>query len=86
MYKSYQLVVTFLLVLIEKLNQKSNFQPWLAWTRSYKSRIGPKQGENIVFKSREWYYIVSMYKYYQLNLFLVLIWKLSTPIGLNKAL
>jgi len=53
MYKSYQLVVTFLLVLIEKFNQKSNFQSWLVWTKPYKSRIGPKQKENIIFKSRE---------------------------------
>jgi len=29
----------------------------------------------MVFKSREWYYIVSMYKYYQLSLFLFLIRK-----------
>jgi len=41
----------------------------------YKSRIGPKGGENEVLKSREWYYIVSMHKYYQLTLFLILIRK-----------
>jgi len=51
----------------------SNFHPRLAWTRPYKSQIGNKQGENVIFKSQEWYYIVSMYKYYQLNLFLLLI-------------
>jgi len=39
---------------------------------TYKSRVRPKQGENVIFKSREWYYIVSMYKYYYLTLFLVL--------------
>jgi len=33
--------------------------------------------ENMIFKSREWYYIVSMHKYYQLNLFLVLIESLT---------
>jgi len=36
-----------------KFDQKSNFQLRLAWTRPYKSRIWPKQGENVVFKSRE---------------------------------
>jgi len=29
----------------------------------------------VIFKSEEWYYIVSMYKYYQVTLFLVLIQK-----------
>jgi len=51
-YKYYQL--TLLLVLIE------NFQPRLARTKPYKSRVGPKLGENVLFKSREWYYIVSI--------------------------
>ena len=55
-YKYYQL--TLLLVLIGKF--ESNFQPRLARTRPYKSRIGPKLGENVLFKSREWYYIVSI--------------------------
>jgi len=32
---------------------KSNFQYWLAWIRPYKSRIGSKQGENMIFKSLE---------------------------------
>ena len=50
----------------------SNFHPHLAWTRPYKSQIGNKQGENVIFKSQEWYYIVSMHKYYQLSLFLIL--------------
>jgi len=31
----------------------------------------------MVIKGREWYYIVSMYKYYQLALFLVLIGKFN---------
>ena len=53
MYKYYQL--TFFLVLIEKIDQKSNFQPQLVWTRPYKSQIGSKQGENMVFESRESY-------------------------------
>jgi len=34
-------------------------------------------GGNMILKSREWYYIVSMYKYYQLSLFLVLIRKFT---------
>ena len=29
----------------------------------------------MILKSRELYYLVSMYKYYQFTLFLVLIWK-----------
>jgi len=52
-YKYYQL--TFFLVLIEKIDQKSNFQPQLVWTRPYKSQIGSKRGENAIFKSREFY-------------------------------
>ena len=59
----------------KSLDQKSNFQPRLVWTRPYKSWIWPKRGENIAFKSRDWYYIVSMYKCYQLTLFQVLIRK-----------
>jgi len=55
--------------------QKSNFHPHLARSRQYKSRIGPKHGENDIFKSREKYYIVFMYEYYKLNLFVFLIWK-----------
>jgi len=38
MYKYYQL--TLFLVLIGKFDQKLNFQPRLAWIRSYKSRMG----------------------------------------------
>ena len=53
MYKYYQL--TFFLILIEKIDQKSNFQPQLVWTRPYKSQIGSKLGENMVFGSRESY-------------------------------
>ena len=56
MYKYYQLIL--LLVLIGKF--ESNFQPPLVRTRPYKSQIGPKLGENVLFKSREWYYIVSI--------------------------
>ena len=69
MYKNYQL--TFFLVLIGKFDQKSNFQPLLAWISPYKSWWA-KQGENEIFKSDKGYYIVSMYKYCQLTLFLVL--------------
>jgi len=43
--------------------------------------IGPPEAlkENVVirtvrgYQDREWYYIISMYKYYQLTLFLILI-------------
>jgi len=35
MYNYIQL--TLFLVLIEKFDQKSNFRPWLAWIRPYKS-------------------------------------------------
>jgi len=34
-----------------------------------------KMGEKYIFKNRDWYYIVSMYKYFQLTLFQVLIGK-----------
>jgi len=51
--------------------------PWLAWAKPYKSQIRPKQGENIVVNSHELYYIVSMYKYYQLALLLILIEKFN---------
>ena len=57
------------------LTNSQAFNPDLARTGHYKRQIGPKWGENVIFKHREWYYIVSMYKYYQLTLFLVLIWK-----------
>jgi len=32
-------------------------------------------GKNMIFKSREWYYIIFVYKCYQLNLFQILIGK-----------
>jgi len=35
----------------------------------------------VVIKGREWYYIVSMYKYYQLTLFLVLIGKFDQKLN-----
>ena len=72
MYKYYQ--VTIFLNLIRNFDQKSNFQPRLVWTRPYKSRIGPKRGENLVFK---WYYIVSIYNLWLFNLFLILIGKFN---------
>jgi len=50
-------------VLIGKFDQVSNFQPRLARTRSYKSRIGTKREKNIVFKGCEWYYIVYINNY-----------------------
>jgi len=53
--------------------QSSNFQPRLAWSRLYKSQVG----KNMILKSRETYYIFSMYKYYQFTLFLVLIQKFN---------
>ena len=34
--------------------------------------MGPNRQKNMALKSREWYYIVSMYKYNQLALFVVL--------------
>ena len=72
MYKYYQL--NLFLVLTGKFDQKSNFHPRIAWSRPYKSQIVPKQGENFILKSREWYYIISMYKY-KLTFFLSLIGK-----------
>jgi len=73
LYNYYKL--SLFSVLIAKLDQESNFQPCLAWTWSYKSRIGTKREENIVFKGCEWYYIVYMYNYDKLTLILVLIVK-----------
>jgi len=35
----------------------------------------------MIFKSREWYYIVFIYKYYQLNLFVVLTGKFGQKIN-----
>jgi len=86
MYSYFQL--TLFLVLIEKFDQNLNIHPSLARAKLYKSRIRPKQGENMVVNRNELYYIVSMYKYYQLTLVLVLIEsltkvKLSAPIGQN---
>ena len=51
---------------------KLSSQNSLKWP--YKSQIGPKQGENFIPKSREWYYIISMYKY-KFTFFLSLIGK-----------
>jgi len=51
--------------LISSANWESQiFCPELAWTEPYMSRIGPKWGENAIFRSREWYNIISMYNYY----------------------
>ena len=69
------LTIKFISSLNWKLDQKSNFQSRLALIRHCKSRLGNKHGENMVFKSRELYYTVSMYNYYHLTLFLVLIGK-----------
>jgi len=33
----------------------------IVWTRRCKNRIRPKWEENMVFKSWQWYYIVSVY-------------------------
>ena len=62
---------------MESLIKKSSFHPWLAWIMPYKSPIGPKLGENIVIKIRLWYYTLSIYKYYQLTFFLILIEKID---------
>jgi len=70
MNKYCQLIL--FLVVIENSNQKLKFQPWLAYTRPFKSQTGPKWGENMIFNGWERYYIVSMNKYYKLPLFLFL--------------
>ena len=63
------------LVLIVKFDQKSNFHPdWLE-VGYIRAKYGPNGEKNMVLKSQEWYYIVSMYKYYQLILFRVFIKK-----------
>jgi len=80
------------LVLIVKFDQKPNFWPWLTWVKPHTSPLGPKQGENVVLKSRELYYTDFMYKYFQLTLVVVLIMKFdqkvnhSSPIGLKSAI
>ena len=58
MYKYYQL--TLILILIGKFDQSQKFQPQLARTRPYKSRIAPNLRENMLFQSQEWYYIISI--------------------------
>ena len=55
---------------------KSNFQRLLVWIKPHKCRIGPKWGENVIFKNLKWHNIVSKY-YYKLTLFLVLIGKFN---------
>jgi len=44
------LLINLFLVLIGKFDQNPYFQPQLAKTRPYKSWIGPKEGEKVVFK------------------------------------
>ena len=57
MYKHFEL--TLYLIQIRKFDQKSNFQPRFGQNLAlYKSRIGPKLGENVIFKSQEQYCIV----------------------------
>jgi len=43
-------------------------------------------GEKFIFMNCGWYYIVSMYKYYQLTLFLVLIGKYDQKSNLQPRL
>jgi len=68
-YKYFQLIL--FLVFIGKFDQKSNFQP--NWSK--RGLIRAEYSLNVVFKSRDRDYIVSMYNYYHLTLFLVLIKK-----------
>ena len=49
MHKYYQLIL--LLVLIGKFDQSQTFSPDWPELGPYKSRIGPKLGENMLFKS-----------------------------------
>jgi len=58
MHKYYQL--TLFLVLIGKFDKSQTFG--LEWPKPGLSRA--QIGKNMVFKSREWYDIVSIYKYY----------------------
>jgi len=73
MYKYYQL--NLFLVLIGKYDPNPYFPALLAYTRSYWSRIRNKHRKDMVLKSWELYYIVSIYNYLQLTLFQVLIGK-----------
>jgi len=62
----YIKLLLFILVsnFIRKFDQKLNFQRKFARSRLHKQRIGHKQRENLVAKSNEWYYLVSLYNYY----------------------
>jgi len=57
----------------------------MAWSRPYKSQIGPKPGEIFILKSREWYYIISMYKY-KLTFFLSLTGKFDQKLNFQPRL
>jgi len=50
------------LVLIGRFDQSQTFDQ--DWPEPYMSLIGPKQEENVVFKSWEKYYIVCIYNFY----------------------
>jgi len=66
---------TLFLVSLGSLTKCHTLAP-IGLTRPYKSRVGPKRGENVALKSQEYYYIVSNYNNVnQLTLFLVLIGK-----------
>jgi len=54
------------------LTKTQNFVPDWPELGHIRAKFGSKQGEKVVLKSREWYYIISMHKYYRLTYFLVL--------------
>ena len=77
------------LILIEKFDQKSNFHPRLAWTRPYKSRMGPNRekagSQNLVVLLHNFYEQILL-----INLISSLNWevwlkvKLSAQLALNR--
>jgi len=88
MYHYY--LLTLFLILIKKLTKSQTFIPDLPEIGHIKAKQGPNMEKTWFLKSWNWYYIVSMYKYYKLTLFLVLIGKFDqksnfSPIGLNWA-
>jgi len=88
MYNYYHLTVFLVLIGKESLTKSQTFNP--DWPDPGHIRANElKWGENMILNSQEWYCIVFIYKYYQLNLFLDLIrkfekkFKISTPIVLK---
>jgi len=55
------------------LTKSQTFGPDWPELGHIRAKFASKRGEKVVLKSQEWYYIVSVHKYYRLTYFLVLI-------------